>query len=152
MRVPQQSAKELRRGADLERGRADLCLRKRQGNLQELRFGDTPEARHLRQLLEREGAAAARPRVLQHRMILVGGGATVSIGRRPPSSQRSGNVRLAAPAVRRLKPGRESPRHRIALGRGPSGHPDGTQTSGSRKQELRADIGLSESGRLTQVG
>jgi len=41
---------------------------------QELRLGDTPQARHLRELLVREGAVAESPRVLQHRLILVGGG------------------------------------------------------------------------------
>ena len=41
---------------------------------EELRLGDTPEARLLRELLQRDGATAAAPRVLSDRIILVGGG------------------------------------------------------------------------------
>lgn len=40
----------------------------------ELTLGDTADAARLRQLLERDGATAASPQVLQHRLILVGGG------------------------------------------------------------------------------
>ena len=42
--------------------------------VEELRLGDTTEARLLRDLLERDGATAAAPRVLSDRIILVGGG------------------------------------------------------------------------------
>src|SRR6516225_2478040 len=42
--------------------------------VQELALGDTPEARRLRQLLDRDGANAASPRALRDRIILVGGG------------------------------------------------------------------------------
>src|SRR5260370_16111583 len=41
---------------------------------QELRLGDTAEARRLKQLLEQDGAAAESQRVLPQRIILVGGG------------------------------------------------------------------------------
>jgi hypothetical protein len=72
-RVPQQSAKsfgELRVWSDdgrifiSEAGRA----------AEELRLGDTAEARRLKRLLEEDGAAAESPRVLPQRIILVGGG------------------------------------------------------------------------------
>ncbi len=72
-RVPQQSAKnfgELRIWT--EGGR--IYLSEGDKDAQELSLADTLEARHLRQLLERDGAAVDSPRVLQHRIILVGGG------------------------------------------------------------------------------
>jgi hypothetical protein len=72
-RVPQQSAKcfgELRVWND--DGRIFVSEAGREA--QELRLGDTPEARRLRQLLEQDGAAAESPRVLPQRIILVGGG------------------------------------------------------------------------------
>jgi hypothetical protein len=40
----------------------------------ELPLGDTPETRHLRQLLRRDGATKESPRALHDRIILVGGG------------------------------------------------------------------------------
>ena len=72
-RVPQQSAKsfgELRVWSD--DGRIFVSDAGREA--QEFRLGDTPEARHLRQLLEQSGAAAESPLVLPQRIILVGGG------------------------------------------------------------------------------
>ena len=41
---------------------------------QELALGDTPEARRLQRLLERDGASADSPRALRDRIILVGAG------------------------------------------------------------------------------
>jgi hypothetical protein len=73
MRVPQQSAKsfgEVRIWSEAGR----IYVSEAGKGPQELPLGDTAEARHLRQLLEREGAAAASPRVLHDRIILVGGG------------------------------------------------------------------------------
>jgi len=75
MRVPQQSAKsfgELLIWSD--GGRIYVAERGQQA--QELRLGDTAEARRLRLLLERDGATADRPRIVPDRMILVGGGGT----------------------------------------------------------------------------
>src|SRR6478672_10659923 len=73
MRVPQQSAKSF--GEVLIWSEGGRIYFSESGNeAQELRIGDTPQARHLRELLEREGAVAESPRVLQHRLVLVGGG------------------------------------------------------------------------------
>jgi hypothetical protein len=71
--VPQQSAKsfgELRVWNDAGR----IYIAESGEQAQELRLGDTAEARHLRELLERNGAVADAPHVLQDRVILVGGG------------------------------------------------------------------------------
>jgi len=72
-RVPQQSAKsfgEMRIWSDNGR----IYLSESRGEARELVLSDTAEARHLRQLLQRDGAVADAPQVLQHRIILVGGG------------------------------------------------------------------------------
>jgi hypothetical protein len=72
-RVPQQSVKtfgELSVWSDGGR----IYLAESGGEARELPLGDTAEARHLRQLLESGGAVADAPQVLQHRIILVGGG------------------------------------------------------------------------------
>jgi len=73
VRVPQQSAKnfgELRIWS--EEGRIYVSEGGR--NAEELRLTDTPQARHLRQLLEQDGVGAGSPRLLHSRIILVGGG------------------------------------------------------------------------------
>ena len=73
MRVPQQSAKnfgELRIWT--EGGR--IYLSEGDRDAQQLRLADTPEAHLLQQLLDRDGAAAASPKILHNRIILVGGG------------------------------------------------------------------------------
>ena len=72
-RIPQQSAKafgDLRVWSDDGR----IYLSESGGPVQELVLGDTAEALHLRQLLEDGGAVADDPQVLEHRIILVGGG------------------------------------------------------------------------------
>jgi hypothetical protein len=72
-RIPQQSAKAF---GDLrvwsEGGR--IYLSESGGAIQEMAFGDTAEALHLRRLLEDGGAVADDPQVMEHRIILVGGG------------------------------------------------------------------------------
>jgi hypothetical protein len=72
-RIPQQSAKAF---GDLrvwsEGGR--IYLSESNGAIQELSVGDTAEALHLRRLLEDGGAVADDPQVVEHRIILVGGG------------------------------------------------------------------------------
>jgi hypothetical protein len=72
-RIPQQSVKSF---GDLrvwsEDGR--IFLSESDGAVQELSLGNTPEALHLRRLLEDGGAVADDPQVMQHRIILVGGG------------------------------------------------------------------------------
>jgi hypothetical protein len=73
MRVPQQSVKafgEMRIWSDDGR----VYLSESGGDARELSLGDTPEARHLKELLQHQGAVSAAPQVLQHRLILVGGG------------------------------------------------------------------------------
>jgi hypothetical protein len=72
-RVPQQSAKTF---GDLliwsEGGR--IYVAESGKKAQELPLGDTPETRHLRLMLERDGATVDSPRPLRDRIILVGGG------------------------------------------------------------------------------
>jgi hypothetical protein len=72
-RIPQQSAKAF---GDLrvwsEEGR--IYLSESGGAIQELQFSDTAEALQLKRLLEEGGAVADDPQVMQHRIILVGGG------------------------------------------------------------------------------
>ena len=73
IRIPQQSAKafgELRVWSNDGR----IYLSESDGPAQELALGDTAEALHLRRLLEDGGAVADDPQVLEHRIILVGGG------------------------------------------------------------------------------
>jgi len=92
LRVPQQSAKsfgELRIWSDGGR----LYLAEPGKEAEELHLGNTAEARHLRQLLEHDGAAADAPRVLPHRLILVGGGGDGfhwDRARQPDSSDKTG--------------------------------------------------------------
>jgi hypothetical protein len=93
LRVPQQSAKSF----------GDLLIWNDGGRIyvsepgkeaEELRFGDTAEARHLKQLLEHDGAAADAPRALPHRLILVGSGGDGfhwDRSRQPDSSDKTGN-------------------------------------------------------------
>lgn len=72
-RVPQHSVKTF---GDLlvwsEAGRIYTVEAGREAR--ELALGNTPEARRLQQLLERDGASAETPRALRDRIILVGGG------------------------------------------------------------------------------
>lgn len=72
-RVPQQSVAslgELRLWSEGER----IFVSERGGEARELRLGDTAAARRLRDLLERAGANADAPQIVQDRIILVGGG------------------------------------------------------------------------------
>jgi hypothetical protein len=72
-RLPQQSAKSF---GDLRVWRdGDRLFAAEPGKApEELRLGDTAEARALRELLARAGASAASPIELRDRLILVGGG------------------------------------------------------------------------------
>lgn len=73
LQVPQQSAKsfgELRIWNDGGR----IYVSESDKEARELRLGDTAEARLLNQLLEHDGATADSPRLLPHRLILVGSG------------------------------------------------------------------------------
>jgi hypothetical protein len=72
-RIPQRSDKvigELRVWSDGDR----IYLAEAGGLERELRLSDTPEAVHLRKLLDDRGAVADNPEILQDRIILVGGG------------------------------------------------------------------------------
>jgi hypothetical protein len=106
MRVPQQSAKsfdEVRIWSDAGR----IYVSEAGRDPQELPLGDTPEARHLRQLLERDGAIVNSPRALQHRMILVGGGGeAIHWGSAKPSRgrDRAGNAATARDSNAIAKP------------------------------------------------
>jgi hypothetical protein len=73
LRVPQQGDKvfgELRLWSEAGR----IYLSEDGGAAQELALGDTPEAQRLRRLLDERGAVADSPKILQRRIILVGGG------------------------------------------------------------------------------
>jgi hypothetical protein len=92
LQVPQQSAKsfgELRIWNDGGR----IYVSEADKEARELRLGDTAEARHLNQLLEHDGATADSPRLLPHRLILVGsGGAGLHWNRprQPDTSDKTG--------------------------------------------------------------
>ena len=127
LRVPQQSAKSF--GEVMIWSEAGRIYFSESGNeAQELRLGDTPQARHLRELLAREGAVAESPRVLQHRLILVGGGGSaVHWGGTQSSSAPDSSSR--APGVRgsnRASPPTGKPS-------GQAGNPDRTKLAGSQK-------------------
>ncbi len=86
-RVPQQSAKSFGQLAIWSDG-GRIFVSDSGKPAQELRLGDTTEARQLRQILQREGAAADSPRVLPDRIILVGGGGA-GISWTPPNKDRT---------------------------------------------------------------
>lgn len=116
-RVPQQSAKtfgELRIWSDDGR----IYVAEPGKPAEELRLGDTAEARRLRQLLESDGAAADAPRVLLDRMILVGGGGD-GFHWAPPgrtdSRDRAGGASSTGPADRAGRPGKTEPPGQAAV-------------------------------------
>src|SRR4051812_35659234 len=72
-RVPQQSGKAFGELAVwTEEGRVYVSESGKPA--EELRLGNTAEARYLREVLEREGAKAGSPSMVPDRVILVGGG------------------------------------------------------------------------------
>jgi hypothetical protein len=110
-RVPQQSAKSF----------GDLAIWSEAGRIyvsesgkpaQELRLGDTPEARQLRHMLERDGAVTGSPRVLLDRLILVGGGGDGFHW--VPSDKKKASGAMSAPAATGV-----APRTRTAPGQTP---------------------------------
>lgn len=93
VRVPQQSVKhfgELKIWSDGDR----IYLMEHEGVVEEVSLSDTPEARYLRHLLAESGAVATRPQVIQHRIILVGGGGQSVDWPRDRQSDRRGGTAL----------------------------------------------------------
>ena len=133
LRVPQQSAKSF--GEVLIWSEGGRIYFSESGNeAQELRLGDTPQAGRLRELLVREGAVAELPRVLQHRLILVGGGGSAVHWGGAQSSNTPDNA-SRAPKVR------DSNRAASPLAGKPSAQtetpdrtPDRTKVAGAPKQ------------------
>jgi len=129
MRVPQQSAKsfgEVRIWSEAGR----IYISEGGSDARELQLGDTPQARHLKDLLEREGAVAGSPRVLQHRLILVGGGGSaVHWGGAASSNPPDNSGR--APATRNSRQGTSN-----AAGKSSSqaGNADKAKVAGTEKQ------------------
>jgi hypothetical protein len=72
-RVPQQSVKTFGELSIWSEG-GQVYVAEFGAQTQKLAFGDTSEARRLRELLERDGATASSPCALHDRIILVGGG------------------------------------------------------------------------------
>jgi hypothetical protein len=133
VRVPQQSAKSF--GEVLIWSEDGRIYFSESGNkAQELRFGDTPQARRLRELLDREGAVAERPRVLQHRLILVGGGgAAIHWGGAQSSSTPDSASR--APAIRGSNRTANAPTgNPSAQAENPDRTPEKTKVAGAPKQ------------------
>jgi len=122
--VPQQSAAnfaELRLWSDDGR----IYVSEPGQHARELPLADTPEARHLRQLLERAGAAAGSPQSVRHRIILVGGGGC-GFSYTPPAN-RSVAETPVAPGSAGGAPAQSSPaRNSSPGGAGLPGKPSGT--------------------------
>lgn len=87
LRVPQQSVADFGVLQVWTDGAGRIYLSEAGGEARELRLGDTAEARILKELLARNGATAARPQVLPHRIILVGGGGSAAPPGQPSASQ-----------------------------------------------------------------
>jgi hypothetical protein len=133
MRVPQQSAKSF--GEVLIWSEGGRIYFSESGNeAQELRIGDTPQARHLRELLVREGAVAESPRVLQHRLILVGGGGSAVHWGGAQSSSTPDSA-SGAPAIRDSNRTANVPTgNPSAQAENPVRTPDKTKVAGAPKQ------------------
>jgi hypothetical protein len=130
MRVPQQSAKsfgELRIWSEAGR----IYLSEGGKEAQELHLGDTLEARHLRQMLDRDGAAVDAPRVLQHRIILVGGGGDGFHW--APAGKVDNPAKAKAPAKTVSSPKNADPRNVDPLGSAPA--PAQTRTSEAESRQ-----------------
>jgi len=129
MRVPQQSAKsfgEVRIWSEAGR----IYISEGGSDARELQLGDTPQARHLKDLLEREGAVAGSPRVLQHRLILVGGGGSATHWGGPQSSNTPDNS-SRAPALRSSNRVANPPAGKPSA---QAENPDRTKITGTSKQ------------------
>jgi hypothetical protein len=130
MRVPQQSAKsfgELRIWSEAGR----IYLSEGGKEAQELHLGDTPEARHLRQILDRDGAAVDTPRVFQHRILLVrGGGDGLHWA---PAGKADHPAKAKAPAKTVSSPKRADPLNANSLGSAPAPAQTRTSEAESRK-------------------
>ena len=134
MRVPQQSAKsfgELRIWSEAGR----IYVSEGGKDAQELNLGDTPEARHLRQMLDRGGAGAASPRVLHDRIILVGGGGDGFHW--APAAKAADPEKLKAPA-KTVGPSREAAPRDISSP-GSAAAPGKTSTSAAENRNNRAN-------------
>ena len=94
-KVPQQSAKgfgEMRIWSEGDR----VFLSESGKEVREIQLGDTTEARRLYDLLRQGGADAASPQVLEHRIILVGGGGS-GFSWEPP--QQTANPSASSPST-----------------------------------------------------
>jgi hypothetical protein len=100
--VPQQSAgnaSEMRIWIDGGR----IYLSEAGGAACELQLGDTPQARHLSQLLQQEGVVASSPKVLPRAILLAGGGGD-GFHWAPPRQTANSAEPAAAPARTSAKP------------------------------------------------
>jgi hypothetical protein len=111
LRVPQTSAKSFGELLIWNDG-GRIYISEAGKEARELRLADTTEARHLKQLLERDGAVSDAPRVLPHRLILVGSGGDGMHwhrARQPDTSDKTGEPAATRGSDRVSSPERTSP-------------------------------------------
>jgi hypothetical protein len=125
VRGPQQSAKSF--GEVLIWSEGGRIYFSEGGNgARELHLADTPEARNLRHLLEQDGAVADSPRVLRHRMILVGGGG---------NAIHWGSARSSNSPDNGSSPTTKDPNKSASPPSGQTGKGDNTNVAGTEKQK-----------------